>query len=184
MRLDVVASVSVEEGIWVISRPTEEIAAHANDCRLGAESGRYPTDFICTTEYGEVLLLDSQSGAILKAVPLPGIPPEFLLVTEDAVYCARNGEGMLPDSMVCRIDRATLEARVVVFPGAVDSVVVQPCFYPPDAWVLTDRPLAVVTLLIDQDGLSVGGAERLDPATLDLLAPTGGSGSATGACRS
>jgi hypothetical protein len=170
LRAEVVDSSETDEGIWALSRPAPGIEPYTDDCRLGADSGRYPTDFICTTEYGEVLLLDSDSGAILRAYPFPGVPPELIVVTETAVYCARNGEGMLPDSMVCRIDRVTLEPTVMVFPGSIDSVVAQPCFYPPDHWSTTQEPLTVSSLHVDADGVwveGVGGAGRLDPVTLE-----------------
>jgi hypothetical protein len=172
LRVEIVESTDTDEGTWVLSRPAPGIEPHTSDCRLGADTGRYPTDFICTTEYGEVLLLDTVDGPIIRAYPLPGVPPEFMVLTEDALYCGRNGEGMLPDSMVCRIDRSSLSATVRIFPGEVDSVVAQPCFYPPSSWSISDSPLAITRLGIDERGLWVDetdGSTRLDPLTLDVL---------------
>jgi hypothetical protein len=74
------------------------------------------------------------------------VPPEVLVVGEEAVYCGRNSEGLLPDSMVCRIDRRTLQAAVRVFPGVSDLIVAQPCYHPPDGWTIADRPLEVLDL--------------------------------------
>jgi hypothetical protein len=168
IRVGVISSAASDEGTWVLSRPPAEIEPYTDECRLGAETGRYPTDFICTTEYGEVLLI--QDGAIRKAFPFPGVPPEFLVLTDDAVYCARGGEPMLPDSMVCRIDRTTLDATVRVFPGEIDSVIAQPCFYPPDHWSIDDHALTVKSLEVDDQGVwvdGVGGPRRLDLMTLE-----------------
>jgi hypothetical protein len=172
IRVDPIASVDTEEGVWVISRPSPDIEPYTEGCRLGADEGRYPTDFICTTEYGEVLLLDPVSGLIERAYPLPGIPPEVLIVGDEAVYCGRNGEGLLPDSMVCRIDRRTLQAVVRVFPGVPDSIVAQPCYYPPENWTIADRPLEVLDLQVSPDGLwaqDETGRIGLDPVSLEIL---------------
>lgn len=167
VRVGPIESIETAEGTWIVSRPPEAIDAYTKECRLGAEIGRYPTDFICTTEYGELLLV--RDGVIVRAYPFPGAPPEFLIVTDDTVYCARGSEPRLPDTMVCRIDRASLEALVRVFPGEIDSVVTQPCFYPPERWSVHDRPLAVNMLQVDDQGLRVSDSVVLDAATLEPM---------------
>jgi hypothetical protein len=69
------------------------------------------------TEYGELLLLTSDRSRILRAYPFRGLLPQWLMVTPKAVYCGRQGDGGLPNSMVCRVDRSTGALIVVVFPG-------------------------------------------------------------------
>ena len=72
--------------------------------------------------------------------------------------------------MVCRIDRQTLAPTIRIFPGQPDSVVVQPCFYPPPAWAIDEEFLAVTDLLADQSGVRARNADgswtALDPLTL------------------
>jgi hypothetical protein len=171
-RMVVQASVEAPEGVWVVSRIAPSAEQPGQGCRLGPEEGQTPTDWICTTEYGEVLLLDGTQTRILRAYPLAGVPPQFLRLTDDALYCGRPGDGgLLPDSMVCRIDRHTLEATVRIFPGQPDSVVVQPCFYPPAAWAIDDEFLAVNDLVADTTGVRVGNGDgtwrTIDPLTLE-----------------
>ncbi len=177
VRVDVRGQVVAAEGVWVLSVPTAAAAKNADGCRLGPDTGKYPTDTICVTEYGELLLLDAGRSRILRAYPLPAVPPTFLLLTPDAVYCGRAGdaavgETMLPDSMVCRVDRATLAARVRVFPAPADSVVAQPCFFPPASWSVADRWIGAVGATLDGDRLLVragdGTTTALDATTLGL----------------
>ena len=172
VRVQVLAAVAVEEGVWVISRPTPAADDFAEGCRIGPETGKYPTEFICTIEYGEVLLLDESQSQIVRAYPLPGVPPELIMVGSEAVHCGRNGELPLPDSMMCRIDRATLAAIVRVYPPGLDSVIVQPCFYPPDNWLVDDEMLEVLELGGGDGALHVRAADgswtRLDPVTLEV----------------
>jgi hypothetical protein len=181
-RMEVVASVTTPDGVWVISRPTAAAEALSEECRFGPIEGKYPTDFICTTEYGELLLLDDAMSEIRRAYPLAGIPPTYLEVTDGAVYCGRDGEGMLPDSMVCRIDRQTLAAMVRVFPSEY-SVVDQPCFYPPATWTVDGDYVDVAAFEARPDGVwaqqATGDWVRLDPITLAVdgtgLAGPGGA---------
>ena len=95
---------STPEGLWLVSRaersPNYDDAAHPG----------------LLTEYGELLLLTPDRGRILRAYPFRGVPPQWLLVTPQAVYCGRQGDGGLPNSMVCRVDRSTGALTVVVFP--------------------------------------------------------------------
>jgi hypothetical protein len=174
VRVDVIEAVPAAEGVWAISRLTAAASELAEGCRLGPEEGKYPTDFICTIEYGELLLLDATQSAILRAYPLPGVPAELIEVGTDAVYCGRNGVLPLPDSMVCRVDRATLEGAVRVYPPGIDSVIVQPCFYPPNTWTLDAEPLEVLEIRAGEASVAVRAADgswtTLDPATLRITA--------------
>lgn len=171
-RMVVQASAEASEGVWVLSRVAPSAEQPGQGCRLGPEEGQTPTDWICTTEYGEVLLLDSSRTRILRAYPLAGVPPQFLRLTDDALYCGRPGDGgLLPDSMVCRIDRQTFAPTIRIFPGQPDSVVVQPCFYPPATWVIDDEFLAVTDLAADASGVQArnpdGSWRTLDSLTLE-----------------
>jgi hypothetical protein len=69
--------VEADDQVWITSRipdHTEE-ASWKDGCRLGSFEGEYPTEVICTVEYGEVLLLDAD-GQIDRAFPMPGAPPD------------------------------------------------------------------------------------------------------------
>ena len=99
---------SSPEGLWLVSR-----AEHSPNYDYGAHSG-------LLTEYGELLLLTPDRSRILRAYPFRGVPPQWLLVTPKAVYCGRQGDGGLPNSMVCRVDRSTGALIVVVFPSPED----------------------------------------------------------------
>ena len=179
-RVGIVTAVTAPEGVWAISRPTAAAKKYASGCRLGPETGKYPTDTICTTEYGEVLLLNSQKTQILRAYPLAAVPPAYLVLTPDAVYCGRQGdttmsETTLPDSMVCRIDRHTLAARVHVFAAPEgESEILQPCYFPPKNWTVTTGALRMTALRVDSRGLWARGAgstwTRLDPTSLKVIA--------------
>lgn len=169
---------STREGLWLVSRaersPNYDDAAHPG----------------LLTEYGELLLLTPDRTRILRAYPFRGVPPQWLLVTPQAVYCGRQGDGGLPNSMVCRVDRSTGALTVVVFPtpdvndptgtltvpeglGAPQALAGRP-----GSWRLGgSNPLAdlqhVPTLTADglvfaRDPHQAGGgrALRLDPATL------------------
>ncbi len=170
VRADIISSVTADEGVWAISRPTST-ADPEEGCRLGDPTGKYPTEVICTTEYGELLLLDESQSRIVKAFPLPAVPPEELLLTDDALYCSRSGAAMLPDSMLCRVDRQTLEAVVRIFPTDLGSVVVQPCFYPLEGWVIAPSLVTMRDLTLTADGLFARADDRtwtrFDPVSLE-----------------
>lgn len=59
--------VETSEGVWIISVPyaVEDVYR----CELGDTAGVYGLDWICPSEYGEILLLDSATGDIQKAYP-------------------------------------------------------------------------------------------------------------------
>jgi hypothetical protein len=103
------------EGTWVLSRPAVAMS-EANGCALGDRAGVYGVDWICTSEYGEVLLLDD-ADRIVRAYPMPGVPPKWFEVTDNAVYAGAVGDGALPNSTVVRIDKKTMTAQVIVFPN-------------------------------------------------------------------
>lgn len=102
------------EGTWAISRMPD--VEPGTDCTLGDADGAYGVDRVCTVEYGEVLLVD-RTGAIVRAYPMPGSRPTWLHATDEAVFVGRVGDGAAPESTIARIDRATLEAEVLVFPA-------------------------------------------------------------------
>jgi hypothetical protein len=111
-------SVSTDEGVWVVSRLAFE--DFPNGACLG--SGDTPMTRWCPDD-GELLLLDPAEDRILRAFPLPAYPPQWLFVTEDAVYCGRQGDGGLPNSMLCRVDRNSdeLTVRAFVWTGGPDE---------------------------------------------------------------
>lgn len=201
VRVGITASAPAAEGVWVISRPTAAASRYTKGCRLGPETGTYPTQTICTTEYGEVLLLSADRARILRAYPLPSVPATLLRLTPDAVYCARQGdtqmsEYTLPDSMVCRIDRRSLKPTVHVFATAEGSEVLQPCFTTLPNWTVTKGWIPVASLQPDAQGLAVNGADGtrtvLDPVSLAVItaasgpsshaAPAPGRSTASGGC--
>jgi len=192
VRVGIVREAPAAEGVWVLSRPTAA-AAPASGCRIGPDAGNYPTDWICTTEYGELLLLDAGRTTILRAYPLPAVAPDLLQLTDGAVYCGRGPDAasLTPDAMVCRVDRASLAATVRIFPAAVDSVVVQPCFTLPAGWTVGTKGLDLAELRTTATGVAAvdpsGAVTELDPLTLAERAPAvrtvaGRARPTTGAC--
>ena len=134
-RIQVVASAPAVEGVWVASRPPDSTVASAPAGVLGDPTGRYGETWVQAAEYGEVLLLNSTWTSILRAYPLPGVPPRRLLVTDDAVYAERQGDGGLSVSMLCRVDRGTLAAVIRLFPTPLEPVSRQ--YVLPTWWVNT-----------------------------------------------
>jgi hypothetical protein len=155
------ASAKATDGTWVASQLHVDLI---DNCTYHVPDGDI---YYCSTDWGEVLLRDS-SGKIKRAYPLPGLPPQYISVGPDAVYCARQGDGGLPNSMVCRIDRKTLKMTVRVFPSSIDSGI-DPKAYWPKSWTLDTRELAVSELTLDPRGLRVGDSMYLDPETLKIL---------------
>ena len=113
-----------DEGVWVVSRLSREVAELAEGCALGdtGPDAVYGRDVICDVEYGEVLLLNSDETQILRAFPFPGSPPQELAVSDEAVYCTRQGDGALSHSMLCRIDRANSARTVRLFTPDADAL--------------------------------------------------------------
>lgn len=173
-RVRPVVRISAPEGVWVISRLGPD--AGTADCVLGDPAGVYGRDRVCDLEYGEVLLLDASETRVLRAFPLPGLPPQALLVTQDAVYCGRQGDGGLPDSMLCRVDRRTFDWTVRAFPSSIDSGLTAPDRYRPASWIIDQSaPKAVFGELVMVDGvlLTKGpeGSVPFDRITLTLHTP-------------
>jgi hypothetical protein len=150
------AQVTTEEGTWVLSRPTEELneLALENGCGFGDLSGAYPSEVICTFEYGEILLLD-EHGQILRAYPMPGAPPSWIDVTASHVYAGRVGDGALPSSTLVRIDRSSLDAMVVV----IQSPDSNPQWLSSWHVVASDDPLALQYKDLVQVGDEAEGSE-------------------------
>jgi len=99
---------STPEGLWLVSRAEDS---------PNYDYGAHPE----LAQYGELLLLTPDRSRILRAYPFRGVPPQWLLVTPQAVYCGRQGDGALSDEMVCRVDRSTGALTVAVFPSTTDS---------------------------------------------------------------
>ena len=164
---------STREGLWLVSQA---------DLRANPQ---------LAADNGELLLLTPDRTRILRAYPFRGVPPEWLLVTPQAVYCGRQGDGGLPNSMVCRVDRSTGALTVVVFPtpdvnDPTGTLTVPEGLGAPQA--LAGRPgswrlagaipwsadlqhvprLTADGLVFARDSYQAGGgrALRLDPATL------------------
>lgn len=125
-------------------------------------------------EYAEILLLDPETGEILRAYPFPGLAPRSLQATSNAVYCIRQGDGGLPNSMLCRIDLDRLDAAVRVFPAAFDSGF-SPGLDPwtPSTWTI-DQPTELVLwehLDATDSGVTISGwsgTAAVNPVTLAL----------------
>jgi len=166
---------STPEGLWLVSDPDQ----------FSADISAYPG----LAEYGELLLLTPDRSRILSAYPFRGVPPQWLLVTQEAIYCGRQGDGELANSMVCRVDRSTGALTVVVFPSpddfATDAPPVLGGLSAPQA--LAGRPgswrlagslesadlqhvprLIAGSLLFARDPNQAGGGKslRMDPVTL------------------
>jgi len=178
LRVDPQFAIPTDEGLWVLSQPKAETVAWPQGCGLGDPTGLYGRDIICVLEYGEVLLMDPTGERILRAYPLPGLPPYLLVVTHDAIFCGRWGDGALPDSMLCRIDRTTLDWMVRVFPWYMESGFSELSeTYIPSNWTIDDPIDASYFehMEMTDAGLTVegwGGARLVDPTTLDLQEPT------------
>jgi hypothetical protein len=94
-----------EEGLWVYSRPDPDQPGPAMDA-------------------GEILLLEDWGGPIIDSWLLgyfPGGDGGQIEISNDAVYCMFVGDGGLPDSQYCRIDRTTGEVDLVIHPSAIDG---------------------------------------------------------------
>ncbi|MEA1903427.1 MAG: hypothetical protein U9N56_07865 [Actinomycetota bacterium] len=111
-------AIATPEGNWTIEVPSSGFIAMArdNDCLFGNINGSYPTEVICTQEYGE-LLLSGLDGTILRAYPMPSAVPSWLLLTDQYVYVGHIGDGGNPRSVIGQVNRATYEPTFLVFGG-------------------------------------------------------------------
>lgn len=167
--------VETSEGVWIISVPYAQVEG-VDPCELGDPAGVYGLDWICPFEYGEILLLDSATREIQKAYPFSALEPRALAVTEDAIYCIRQGDGAAPDSRLCRIDRTTRDITVRVFPSTVDSMFdpsLDAWIYIPDTWTF-EEPAGLVLfeeIVVRDDTVFIAGhsgSAEVDPLTLEL----------------
>ncbi len=107
--------VDAPEGRWLLSELDPSVSP--SGCIVGDQDGQYGSDFVCTFDYREIVLLGNDS-SILKAYPMPSLVIQELFVTDEAIYCRRLGDGGYPDSILCRIDRQTGEMIVRVLPNS------------------------------------------------------------------
>lgn len=166
--------IPADEGVWVVSRPNWELLDLMPPL-LGDQTGLYGRDFVDLIGYGEVLLLDADETEIVRAYPFQDLAPQALAITDQALFCTRQGDGGLPDSMLCRVDRENLEPTVRVFPWDDRSPYLDPAeIHVPSHWTV-DEPLDEPRFgdLQTSDGqlISVGNERttRVDPQTLELL---------------
>jgi len=99
---------------------------------------------------------------------LPGYPPSEMVVTEDAVYCGRQGDGGLPTSMLCRVDRRAPMLQGRLFP--IDGPDAPERVDPPPAgeWVVeppSDR-IGFDQLTTEPDGSLTTSAFTVDRRSL------------------
>lgn len=119
------ALVDAPEGSWglsVIPNTVDE-----GSCAIGDETGTWGSDWICDQDYAELVLV-SDAGAVERAVPLPGLVPRWMIVTADAVYAGLTDAGdqdEAPAGAIARVDRRSLEARIVAFPPDGDILAVE-----------------------------------------------------------
>ena len=158
-RVKIIDQEDSAEGRWVISRPPD------GPRLLGDRNGRYGREYVPTSEYGELLLLHPSEARILKAYPLPGIPPQQILLQDDAVYCVRQGDGGLPVSMLCRVDRDKMDLTVRVFlpgPDAPDTIP-EDNFMPNWQREVGPTPNVFAAIIECQAGLCAQGMDGIVP---------------------
>jgi hypothetical protein len=93
------------EGLWVYSSPD-------------------PTEVGPTSEVGEILLLEDWGGPIIDSWLLGYFPGRYrgqIEISDDAVYCISLGDGGLPDSLTCRIERSAGEVTMAIYPAPFDG---------------------------------------------------------------
>jgi hypothetical protein len=113
---------STVEGVWLVSRP---------DPVAGAPAG-----------YGELLLLDRSGERIRRAYPFMGLTPQWMVITQRAIFVGRHGDGGSPDAMIGRIDRTTGELEVRVVPDrqpVVTSLTESDTTSRPGVWTIDSR---------------------------------------------
>ncbi len=111
--------ITAPEGTWLISRPDVGTLGDPESLCPTRDSDKPNPADVCF-DYAEILLMSTDLRRIIRAFPIPGLPPQWLALTPDALYCGRQGDGALPDSMVCRIDRTTdLFGSTTLFSGRV-----------------------------------------------------------------
>ncbi len=169
LRVDATSTVRLDDETWAVSRLRGRGAARVG-CE-GPQEGRYGIDFVCGLEYGELVQLRGRR--IVRAYPLAGLPPQHVAITDEAVYCARQGDGGLPDSMVCRVDRDTRDLTLRIFPSEIDSAFTDTDRELPDAWTIDDEQISIAKFAADDAGVWAkaynAGWTKLDPDTLEIV---------------
>ncbi|MCB9388047.1 MAG: PASTA domain-containing protein [Acidimicrobiia bacterium] len=170
------------QGTWIISEPNpmwkySVFGELPDGCVLGDPTGVYGKDFICVDTYREILLLDPTTGAIIRAYPFPELTPDGLVATDTAVYCNRQGDGGVPESLLCRIGLDDLKADVRIFPPPnTDDAGAVPKAWTPSYWAVDSTPdladLAIFSRLTTTgSAVTASGAQgsaTVDPGTLEL----------------
>ncbi len=121
-RVHVIAELPAGDGrAWVLSELPGSTVQRFIDDHGGRLGDNQPdTPGASASDYGELLLLNGD-GAIVRAWPMPGAPPNWLAAGNDRIYAGHNGDGGLPDSTLARIDPASFAATVVVIPAQLDG---------------------------------------------------------------
>jgi hypothetical protein len=169
--------ITAPEGTWVISEPDlEPYRNPATSCvvRKGKGEGKTRNAYDICYGYSEILLMSTDLKRILRAYPIPDLPAQWLVLTPDAIYCGRQGDGAIPDSMVCRIDRSTHAFTGRVFPhsGLADPPVPHTFAGWPGTW--SNNPPTSRTgfdrATIDPTGaLRISNAQGKSTITLDPI---------------
>lgn len=154
--------IATPEGIWLISRP--DIIGLTNSDISCLNRKVSPTNpYQVCNGYSEILLMTPDLTRILRAYPIPFLPAQWLYLTADGVYCGRQGDGALPDSMACRIDRKTMTLTARVFPSDAVEVDAQTTIGDFNGWPGTwklDQPTDLTGF--DQAKLENGTLQILD----------------------
>jgi hypothetical protein len=108
-RAELLTVVETDEGSWALARPPRGLS-------LGCED----QGTVCTAEYGELLLLGADQ-EVLRAFPMPGYPPSWIIITNTSVLVGHIGDGGLPDSTLIRIDRTTFDQDGIIFGDTYDD---------------------------------------------------------------
>lgn len=101
--------VEIGRATWIINelRPLDE----AGSC-LGPEGGEWITERVCTSSYTEMLKIvrgEDHNPIIERAYPNYSSKARWLYAVDDSIYCFRDGDGGLPNPMLCRVDLETGE---------------------------------------------------------------------------
>jgi hypothetical protein len=174
VRVEPLSTVRVDGRVWVISRP-RAVPPNKLNCANDASGDISGVGPICAGEYGELLLLDRRGTKIVRALPLPTVPPQHLAATDDAAYCGRAGDGGLPHSMVCRMDARTFETTVRIF-WDEDNTAQPPKPDLQPGWILHDEYLPMYAFRADDDAVWAKDRydgdtwTKLDPVTLAIVA--------------
>jgi hypothetical protein len=111
--------VSAPEGTWLISHP--DVSSIVGTCPdpppTITPEGNVLASGSCV-EYTEILLMTPDLSRVIRAFTIADEPAQWLVLTPKALYCGRQGGLGFHDSMVCRIDRSTMQFTVRAFPSS------------------------------------------------------------------